>query len=489
MLCLERGYDTDFSGSFSCDDNTLNELWNRASRTLYVTMRDNYMDCPDRERAQWWGDEVIELEEAVYALSPSSQRLAAKGIDELMRWQQKDGTIFAPMPYGGMVRSLPIQMLSSIGWYGFYSYYRYTGDSAFVSRYYDGIYRYLHSVWTVQSNGLCGARPGPTSWARDWCDWGLNIDKDAITNFWYILALKAQREFAIQLGKEQDAEMCTRIIEKMKDAINRLYWNGTAYRSTGYSGATDDRAQALAVLSGVADEDKYPYIIKVLEKEEHASPYMEKYVAEALFKMNNGSMALSRIKRRYKKMLSYNLTTLMEFWDYTMPGADGGTSNHAWSGGPLTLMSRYVCGISPLSPGFKSFVISPQMGYLKRAEAVIETNYGLIKANIKTDAGTWEMKITVPYETTAQVIMPDGYNKTFEAGEHFISSLTDIQDAVTEGVKHHVIVDNGRVRLSGYYGELRVFSVSGVEIPSSNRLAPGFYLLKAGKETYKFQVE
>lgn len=28
------------------------------------------MDCPDRERAQWWGDEVNELGEAFYVLDP-----------------------------------------------------------------------------------------------------------------------------------------------------------------------------------------------------------------------------------------------------------------------------------------------------------------------------------------------------------------------------------------------------------------------------------
>ena len=32
-------------GSFACDDDFYNELWKRSARTLYITMRDNYMDC------------------------------------------------------------------------------------------------------------------------------------------------------------------------------------------------------------------------------------------------------------------------------------------------------------------------------------------------------------------------------------------------------------------------------------------------------------
>lgn len=74
----ETGYNTEISGNFYCNDPFLNELWKRSARTLYITMRDNYMDCPDRERAQWWGDEVNELGEAFYALSPSSYQLASK---------------------------------------------------------------------------------------------------------------------------------------------------------------------------------------------------------------------------------------------------------------------------------------------------------------------------------------------------------------------------------------------------------------------------
>ena len=73
----ETGYDTDFVGSFSCNDEFYDRLWQKSARTLYVTMRDTYMDCPDRERAQWWGDEVNELGEAFYALSPSSQQPAS----------------------------------------------------------------------------------------------------------------------------------------------------------------------------------------------------------------------------------------------------------------------------------------------------------------------------------------------------------------------------------------------------------------------------
>lgn len=48
----ETGYNTEMVGSFKCDDEFLNQLWKKADRTLYVNMRDSYMDCPNRERAR-----------------------------------------------------------------------------------------------------------------------------------------------------------------------------------------------------------------------------------------------------------------------------------------------------------------------------------------------------------------------------------------------------------------------------------------------------
>ena len=47
----ETGYDTDLAGAFECDDPRLNTLWNKAQRTLYLEMRDGFVDCPGREPA------------------------------------------------------------------------------------------------------------------------------------------------------------------------------------------------------------------------------------------------------------------------------------------------------------------------------------------------------------------------------------------------------------------------------------------------------
>ena len=56
----------------------------------------------------------------------------------------------------------------------------------------------------------------------------------------------------------------------------------------------------------------------------HASPYMEKYVLEALFDMNEPAFALERMKNRYAEMMGYkDYSTLFEGWETV-----GGTINH-----------------------------------------------------------------------------------------------------------------------------------------------------------------
>src|SRR5690606_30797381 len=142
----ETGYDTEFAGGFSSSDPFLNRLWEKARRTLYITMRDTYMDCPDRERAQWTGDAVLEAEEAFYALDTASHALARKWLYELMGWQRPDGSLFAPIPAGNWDKELPDQVLASIGYYGIWNHYMHTGNKQILHDLYPAVRRYL-SLW------------------------------------------------------------------------------------------------------------------------------------------------------------------------------------------------------------------------------------------------------------------------------------------------------------------------------------------------------
>jgi alpha-L-rhamnosidase len=415
----ETGYDTEFVGSFECDDARLNQLWKEAARTLYVTMRDTYMDCPDRERAQWWGDAVNELGEAPYVFEPrKSALLTRKAIYELVRWQRPDSTLYSPVPSGLRIpeiiapidgswdQELPLQMLASVGKYGFWTYYCNSGDKKTLIDAYPAVKRYL-SVWKLGEDGLVVHRAG--GW--DWTDWGQDIDTRVVENGWYVLALQGAIEMARLAGADDDIPGYERQIASIRKSFNPLLWNGEAYRSPDYQGATDDRAQAMAVVAGLAAPEYRRPIIEVLQRERHASPYMEKYVLEALMQLDAPDAALDRMTERYAAMLSDDVGTLWELFDpITLEGFGDlgrGTYNHAWSGGPLTILSQYVAGVAPTSPAFKTFDVSPNLHRLNRIDAVTATLYGPIRVNARKGAeGTLSVAVEVPPGTTATVWIP-----------------------------------------------------------------------------------
>ncbi len=400
----ETGYDTEFTGIFNCNDSFFNTLWEKAARTLYITMRDTYMDCPDRERAQWWGDVVNESGEAFYALSPSSALLTKKGMLELINWQRDDGILFSPVP-GNYNSELPGQMLASIGYYGFWNYYMNTGDKETIEKVYKGIKRYLQ-VWKLDKTGILAHREGDWYWG----DWGTNIDKQGLYNAWYYLALKGYRNMSELLGYNSEVEKVNRKMADFKDAFNIQLWNGKEYRSTNYKGDTDDRTQALAVVAGLADPDKYPEIYSILQSQYYASPYMEKYVIEALFLMGYEEFGLKRLKERFFKMVKDpNITTLYEGWEMGEKGYGGGTVNHAWSGGGLTILSQYVCGVSPIEAGWKTIRIKPQLGNLTFASTGNETVLGKFFVQIKKFDKQLILNVEIPKNSSGIIFIPITY--------------------------------------------------------------------------------
>lgn len=433
----ETRYDADRIGAFTCDDAALNTLWQKAARTLEVTMRDTYMDCPDRERAQWWGDVVNELGEAFYVFDcVKGPALARKGMLELAAWQKPDGTLFSPVPTGAVEDAspsdwkvhgvssseLPAQMLASVGWYGFWTYYRYTGDRETIAQVYPAVRRYL-ALWQLDSDGLVKRRRG--GW--DWTDWGTHIDATVCRNAWFHLALRGAAEMADLLGENADAARYRAQMETIRAAFNRAFWTGAQYRAPDYFGETDDRANALAVVAGLAGPDQHKALRKVFAKQRHASPYMEKYVLEALYRMDAPDEAMARMKSRWAAQIASPLTTLWEGWGLGKEGYGGGTYNHAWSGGALTALSEFASGVTPTAPGWKQFHVRPQPGSLRRLHSVTPTPAGAVTLDFSAEAnGHWTLTIEVPDQLPGTLSL-DGIGQM--TGSITVNGLTISQPA------------------------------------------------------------
>lgn len=396
----ESRYDTDWVGRFDCDDPFLDTLWLKARTTMNLNMRDSIQD-PDRERAQWWGDVVILMNQIFQTCDGRAHALIRKAIDNLVDWQKPDGSLYSPVPAGSWDRELPLQMLASIGEKGFWNYYVQTGDKATIEHAYPAVKRYL-TLWKLGADGLVTHRGG--GW--DWADWGENIDVPVIENAWLYQALQAASKMARLTGHDADISGYEEMRARIEANYNRIFWNGTEYRSPGYKGETDERGHAVAVVFGLAKPEQWPAIKSVFARQFHASPYMEKYVLESLFMMHAPDVALARMKTRYKKMVESPYTTLWEGWGIGAEGFGGGSYNHGWTGGPLTLMVEYIAGITPSEPGFTTYRVQPQMGPLRHVRAIVPTLKGNIDVEITHDPKQFSLTLNSPRGTRATVAIP-----------------------------------------------------------------------------------
>ncbi len=417
----ETGYNSEEVGGFHCDDIYFNTYWRKAMRTLYVNMRDTYFDCPDRERAQWWGDGCLLMAECFYSHSTSSHAMAHKGLLELCKHQRDDYTIYSPVP-GVWNAELPAQMLATVGLPGVWKYYMHTGDKATLEELYPYIRNYL-SIWKLEEGGLTIYRK--TEW--NWGDWGENRDMRLIYAAWHYMALDAAARMADVLNKPHEAEHYRTQMARLKVGFNKC-WNGSAYRHPDYTEETDDRIQALAVVSGLADADKYAAIKHIFRTQYHSSPYMEKYVTDACFIMGDGNFGMERVRDRYRKMVEHpDYTTLFEGWGIGREGYGGGTTNHAWSGGPFITICEYLMGVTPLHAGWSRFQVKPNIVTFGQASLDVPTMKGMVHFSFKKHQHKTVYRLIVPKGAEAVYYLPTTNLNLIKGKMQYLSTDTTLQ--------------------------------------------------------------
>ena len=334
------GYDSERSGSFVTENEDVNTLWEKAVNTLLICMRDTYMDCPERERSPYIGDAANQIGETFYSLDENSWAMTKKTILNIIGWTKTDNCIPLRSP-SLATNENPVQTLNFL--VSVYEYLLYTGDEETVRLFYPVAVNYL-KLWDLNEDGSIVYRNGTFMWV----DWGDGADAEVLQNCWYYYALSSTQKLAKALDISTDEAFFTERIQKVAAGFEKFKKQG------GYSSGTayDDRANAMAVVSGLADEDMYDEILNILTTTYGASPYMEKFVEEALCMMGEYDACLTRMLTRYQPMIDDKDSTLWELWE-----KDAGTINHGWTGGSLTVLSKYFGGISPESAGYESYSI------------------------------------------------------------------------------------------------------------------------------------
>ena len=199
------------------------------------------------------------------------------------------------------------------------------------------------------------------------------------------------------VGDGPEAQWAAATAQRTREAFHKKYWNGSYYVSPGYKGQPDDRAQALAVVSGTLPEELYSTLRPFFRQQYHASPYMEKYVFHAMMEMGYGEEGFQRHNRRFSNMVMNDyFTTLFEGWGIGSEGFGGGSVNHAWSGGGMTVAYQSICGIRPMEVAYNVVGVLPDPAGLKSASASVLTPAGRVSSSFENTNNIFVLNADIP---------------------------------------------------------------------------------------------
>lgn len=340
---IESGYNTKQTGDFKTDNALFNRLIDKSIRTLYVCMRNNFMDCPDRERGQWIGDVSVQTPQVFYTYDAEAIKLLRKTISDFINLRK--GNVLVGNVPGEYANEHPSQSLISISEYGLLGeYYANTQDTQVLTFAFEPIIEYL-KLWQIAENGLLQPRNGHNYWF----DHLWNVDKSVLENCIYLSAVKYARKISEIIDRHDFDAFLDERIEILTENIEKHFWKGKYYASGDF---VDDRANAIAVLCGVCPKERYELIRKILISVFNSTPYMERFVLTALCEMGYVKDAFNRMMSRYYNLAVNENSTLWE--DFYILG----TKNHAWTGSPLEIAFKYILGLK-IDAKNKTFTIDP----------------------------------------------------------------------------------------------------------------------------------
>ena len=126
------------------------------------------------------------------------------------------------------------------------------------------------------------------------------------------------------------------------------------------------------------------------------SVYGAQYLLESLYRLGDARQALDLMtaehNRGWLNMLRAGSTVTLEAWDWRYK--NNLDWNHAWGAAPANIIPRFVVGVRPAEPGFKTVLVAPQPAGLEQVAATVPTCRGLVRVVAERSGGT-SGKLTV----------------------------------------------------------------------------------------------
>lgn len=400
---------------FISDNPTLNAVWDLCRYTIKATSALGIYIDGDRERIPYEADAIInQLSHYTTDREYAMGRRTSEYLLEHPTW-----------PTEWILQAL------IIAW----NDYLYTGDKRSIEANYD-----ILKARTLQSlrraNGLIsttddkvrtdefrrsirfdGLMRDIVDWPRcgDWPhgedDHYHLTDYNTVVNAFHYRALVLLQRMAELTNRTDEATALKEECQALKERFNALLFDADkgVYRDGVDSEHVSLHANLFPLALGLVEEQNQPRVMEYIRSRGLVcSVYATQFLMDAVYGAGDGDYGLHLLtkedERSWYNMVRHGATMTYEAWDDKFKNNQDW--NHAWGAAPANIIPRYVVGVQPLEAGFARMLISPQTSALKSVEAVVPTIRGKVAVNIESTPEKYEMRVTIPTSSIAEVYLP-----------------------------------------------------------------------------------
>ena len=433
--------DMPLTGTFECDNPTLNQLVKNA----FWGIRGNYkgipLDCPQRdERQPWLGDHTNGALGESFLMENGP--LYAKWMDDIRDAQREDGCIPDVVPAYYYYYTDNVTWPSTFIFISNMLYEQY-GNPGAICKHYPAMKQWMEHIRTEfmnQSHIITRDRYG------DWClppespelihskDPARITDGKLIATAYYYKLLQYMIKFAQlqldmphtpdiagQLHHQQlaeDIQEYRELAEHVKEGFNKTFWN---QEKQYYSNNTVTANLLPLAFDMVPDTEKETVARQIIHKTvDYYNATIQcgvigvQWLMRELVRMGRTDVAyVLATHTKYPGwgyMAANGATTIWELWNGNTADPAMNSGNHVMLLGDfLPYCYQHLAGIRNAAPGFKEIQMKPafeleEVGFIRASHI---TPYGKVTSNWSQTAAGYSWEISVPANSTATIWLPN----------------------------------------------------------------------------------
>ena len=389
--------------SFSSDASWISGIWDIDSHVFRLSAFETFWDTPYYEQFQYVGDSRIES--LIALTNTGDDRLMRNAIEQFDQSRSPEGLTQSRYP-----SSLPQYIPPfSLWWVAMvHDHWLWRDDPGFVRKFFPGVRDVLG--WYerhLDRNGLLGPMPwwNFLDWSPAFQDGvapGAEDGHSVALSLQYSYVLRLAADLERSLGDPGAAARFLALSERINVAARNLAWDGSRglFADSLEKRSFSQQTNALAILAGAVPQPERAAVMEhVLADKDliQASYYFRFYVDEALRESGMADRYLERLEP-WRGMIALGLTTTLETPEPSR------SDSHAWSAHPNFHLLATVLGIRPASAGFRTVMIEPALGPLKRASGKMAHPRGSIAVDFRRSGRTG---------LSGSVDLPPGISGTF----------------------------------------------------------------------------